>query len=110
MDMGFWRTLEEVSSQVLGKGGPLLVLALAAAAVLAVAFRKRRDVDVVEMGKRITDLTARVETLEAEREEDRAEMQTLRDTLVQSERIVFLLRSTLARNGLADPTTSLESA
>lgn len=110
MDMGFWRALEGVAGQVFGTGGPLLVLALAASAVLAVAFRKRRDVDVVEMQKRITDLTTRVETLEAERVEDRAEMQTLRDTLVERDRVVFILRSTLARNGLADPTTSLESA
>lgn len=103
MDVGFWRVFEQVAAEVLGKGAPLLVLALAAAAVLAVAFRKRRDVDVREMNERIRSLEERVGTLETDLTE-------ARDTLVDRDRVVFLLRSTLARNGLADPTTTLESA
>lgn len=101
--MGFWAAFEEVARQVLGTAAPLLVLGLAAGAVLTVAFRKRRDVDVREMNARIQALEERVETLETDLTE-------ARDTLVERDRIVFLLRSTLARNGLPDPTTSLESA
>lgn len=99
--MGFWGAFTEGARQVLGDSAPLLVLALGALAILTVAFRRRRDVDVKEMDKRIVALEARVETLETDLTE-------ARDSLVERDRIVFLLRSTLARRGIPDPT--LETA
>jgi hypothetical protein len=79
-------------------------------AVIIVALRRRRDVDYTEMQKRINALEGRVETLETERIADHAELSRLRDTLVERERIVFQLRSTLARHGIDDPTAAQEAS
>lgn len=102
--MGFWDAFADGARQVFGTAGPLVVLGLAAAAILVVALRRRRDVDVKEMTARIVALEARVETLEDEREENRAELASTRESLVQRDRDVFILRSTLARRGIPDPT------
>lgn len=92
-----------------GDGAAGLTLA-GALAVIIVALRRRRDVDVVEMGKRIVALENRVETLEEERAEDRAELAEVRETLVARDRQVFILRSTLARHGHPDPTAEQEAS
>jgi hypothetical protein len=68
-----------------------------AVAVIVVAFRKRRDVDVIEMGRRIESLEDRVELLEGE-------LETTRVELVAAESHRFVLRRTLAQHGINDPT------
>lgn len=68
-----------------------------ALAIIIVAFRKRRDVDIVEMAKRITALETRVGDLETELHDTRV-------TLVDRDRKLFLIRRTLAQNGIPDPT------
>lgn len=73
-------------------------------AVIILALRRRRDVGYDEMQKRITTLEGRVETLETEHDEARAELAECRDTQVQNDRDRFMLRSTLARHGIPDPT------
>lgn len=83
---------------------PAPVAYAAALAVVIMALRKRRDVDVEDMQKRLTELTERVELLESEAVEGRAELSKARDTLVTRDRQVFLLRSSLARHGHPDPT------
>lgn len=87
-----------------GGDGPAALTITGALAVIIVALRRRRDVDVVEMGKRIGTLEARVATLETEREEDREELAKVRALLVERDRQVFVLRSTLAKHGHPDPT------
>lgn len=65
------------------------------------SLRKRKDVSVEEMEKRINDL----ETSAADREDDLAMAQT---AALAASRDVFLLRQVLAQRGIPDPTTTEE--
>lgn len=66
-----------------------------AVAVIATSFRRRQDVDLDELQKRVTDLTARL----ADAEE---QIGHLRAQLVAAESRVFQLSRVLAANGI-DP-------
>lgn len=91
--LGLWKGLAGMET-----GLAALVAAVASAvAVVVTALRKRRDVDVDELLRRIADLTSRVERLESD-------LDTARDELVHTEHHNFVLRRTLAANGIADPT------
>ena len=91
--MGVWDSLAGLADSGVVLGGSMA----SAIAIIVVAFRKRRDVDIVEMAKRINDLETRVGGLEKE-------LHTTRETLVDRDRKLFLIRRTLAQNGIADPT------
>lgn len=68
-----------------------------AVAVIITATRKRRDVDIEDMQRRIVSLTDRVEAIEAE-------LDSTRSDLVDAEHDRFILRRTLAQHGIPDPT------
>lgn len=75
-----------------------VVAAIASAiAVIITALRKRRDVDIAELQKRIVNLAERVKHLEESLDDTRKE-------LVAAEWDRFVLRRTLATNGIPDPT------
>lgn len=75
-----------------------LIAAIASAvAAIAVSLRKRKDVDINEILARSKALEKRVETLEVT-------VETLQSELVEAEHDRFLLRRTLAKHGISDPT------
>lgn len=77
--------------------GGLIAALAAAVATIILALRKRQDVDVDELIKRVTSLESRVEELESD-------LTTTRASLVAADRNTFVLRRTLAQHGIPDPT------
>lgn len=71
---------------------------------VAGTLRKRQDVSIDEMQRRIGSLETRVGSLEQELEDERADNKGLRRQLVEFERRVYRLRSVLAQHGISDPT------
>lgn len=94
MDMA-WRFLGRVGVEV--NVGAAIAAVASAVAIIITALRKRRDVDVADLQKRVVDLASRVEFLERT-------LDSTRDELIEAEHDRFILRRTLAAHGILDPT------
>lgn len=93
--MGLWQWIGR--SSVDANVAAVVAAIASAIAVIITALRKRRDVDIEDLKKRIINLVSRVEALEND-------LETTRADLVDAEHDRFILRRTLAANGIADPT------
>lgn len=93
--MDWW---EQIGRSGVGASMAAVVAACASAvAVIITALRKRRDVDIEDLQKRVTNLTQRLDLIEEE-------LDSTRSDLVEAEHDRFVLRRTLAQHGIPDPT------
>jgi chromosome segregation ATPase len=115
-------SLDEVTHLIGGPGGTLIAGLVILVAVAITSLRKRRDITIEELEKRVEDrkaeigelqgeivtLKARMETMEHESEqaviaaEQRAE--GYKALMLANSRSLFEVRSLLAEHGIADPT------